>query len=70
MRRERTPMRDLITYYKDSQGKWRWRVTALENGKVIGMSSESYENYNDAVANIHRLGTINEREFSAKVIDT
>jgi len=62
-------MKDRIVYYKDANGKWRWKVVAAENGLTIGASSESYENYTDCVANMKRLGSISTREFSAEVVD-
>jgi hypothetical protein len=34
--------------YKDTSGQWRWRFVAA-NGKIIGVSSESYFNKQDCL---------------------
>ncbi len=46
---------DSWSFYQDTQGKWRWRRTA-PNGKIVGSSSEGYENRSDCVANAQRNG--------------
>ncbi|WP_435550157.1 YegP family protein [Desulfobacterium sp. N47] len=46
---------DKWEFYKDAAGKWRWRRIA-PNGKVVGSSSESYNNKSDCEANARRNG--------------
>jgi uncharacterized protein YegP (UPF0339 family) len=33
--------------YKDTNGKWRWRLIHLSNGKTIADSGEGYSNESD-----------------------
>jgi uncharacterized protein YegP (UPF0339 family) len=35
--------------------EWRWRRTA-SNGRIVGQSSEGYDNRNDCIANAKRNG--------------
>jgi uncharacterized protein YegP (UPF0339 family) len=37
---------DKVEYYKDSSGDWRWRRQS-ENGKIVAVSGEGYENFDD-----------------------
>lgn len=39
-------------YYKDANNEWRWRIIA-SNGRVIGVSSESYKKKSDCMRSIH-----------------
>lgn len=48
-------MNDKWEFYQDALGKWRWRRTA-PNGKIVGSSSEGYNNRTDCVANARRNG--------------
>lgn len=48
-------MNDKWEFYQDAHGKWRWRRVA-PNGKIVGSSSESYNNRADCVANARRNG--------------
>jgi len=48
-------MADKWEFYKDTQGKWRWRRTA-PNGKIAGSSSEGYSNRSDCESNARRSG--------------
>ncbi len=41
--------------YKDDRGDWRWRRVA-SNGRIVGASSEGYNNRADCVANARRNG--------------
>lgn len=38
-----------LGYFKDRRGEWRWRVVQ-PNGRITGVSSESYKNRLDCVA--------------------
>ncbi|MCK8782620.1 YegP family protein [Rhizobium sp. NTR19] len=38
-----------------SSGEWRWRRKA-SNGKIVGQSSEGYNNKSDCIANARRNG--------------
>lgn len=51
LRKKDSPQMGHYTIYKDAQTQWRWRYTA-SNGKIIGVSSESYWNKNDCLAAI------------------
>jgi len=46
---------DKWEFYQDSQHKWRWRRTA-SNGKIVGASTEGYDNKADCQANARRHG--------------
>jgi len=35
-----------LMFYKDKAGKHRWRIVA-SNGRILGVSSEGYENKSD-----------------------
>ena len=48
-------MSDSWEFYKDSADKWRWRRTA-SNGRIVGASSEGYNNKSDCVSNAQRNG--------------
>ena len=51
---------DVTEFYKDKAGEWRWRRRA-GNGRIVGASTEGYENKRDAIANAVRNGsTLNE----------
>jgi len=50
-----TENQDKWEFYKDEEGKWRWRRTA-SNGRIVGASSEGYENKLDCVGNAKRHG--------------
>lgn len=41
--------------YQDPSRKWRWRRVA-SNGKIVGASTEGYNNRSDCVANARRNG--------------
>jgi len=41
--------------YKDGRGDWRWRRTA-QNGRIVGASTEGYNNRADCLANARRNG--------------
>jgi uncharacterized protein YegP (UPF0339 family) len=41
-----------LTFYKDKRGEWRWRVVA-KNGRILGVSSESYKRRIDCVQGAH-----------------
>lgn len=47
------PKKDSIEYYQDRRGDWRWRRLSAD-GKVIGASSEGYNNRADCEANAKR----------------
>lgn len=46
---------DKWEFYLDAVGKWRWRRIA-SNGRVVGASTEGYENKSDCIANARRNG--------------
>lgn len=46
-------------FYQDHANEWRWRHTA-DNGKIIGGSSEGYNNKSDCVANAKQHGCTDE----------
>ncbi len=46
---------DKWEFYKDEQGLWRWRRIA-PNGRIVGASSQGYNNRLDCVANAERSG--------------
>ncbi len=46
---------DVWEIYQDSANQWRWRRTA-SNGKVVGASSEGYNNKQDCKSNAVRNG--------------
>jgi uncharacterized protein YegP (UPF0339 family) len=48
-------MNDKWDFYKDSNGKWRWRRTA-PNGNITGAATQGYANKADCVANARRNG--------------
>lgn len=48
-------MDDRWQFYRDRQGKWRWRRTA-SNGEIVGASHESYSRRIDCVRNAQRAG--------------
>jgi uncharacterized protein YegP (UPF0339 family) len=50
-----TPTTDKWEFYQDAAGKWRWRRTA-PNGKIVGASSEGYNNRSDCLDNAKRNG--------------
>ena len=41
-------------FYQDAKKKWRWRVIA-ENHKIVGASSEGFENLADCEENLRIL---------------
>jgi uncharacterized protein YegP (UPF0339 family) len=46
---------DTWLIYKDAKNEWRWRCTAA-NGRIVGASSQGYENRSDCVENARRFG--------------
>jgi uncharacterized protein YegP (UPF0339 family) len=46
---------DTWEFYKDSSGEWRWTRRAA-NGRIVGASSQGYQNREDCVANARRNG--------------
>ena len=48
---------DKWEFYKDSLDEWRWTRTAL-NGKIVGASTEGYQNKQDCIFNAKRNGYI------------
>jgi uncharacterized protein YegP (UPF0339 family) len=48
-------MEDKWDFYKDGNGKWRWRRTA-SNGKIVGSSSQGYVNRSDCMDNAIKHG--------------
>jgi uncharacterized protein YegP (UPF0339 family) len=46
---------DKWEFYTDSNGEWRWRRIA-PNGRIVGSSSQGYNNKNDCIANATRNG--------------
>ncbi len=49
------PDQDRWEIYKDAQGEWRWRRTA-SNGRIVGASTQGYQNQADCVENARRNG--------------
>jgi len=45
---------DLVSQYKDTGGKWRWRIIDLR-GRVIGRSHVGYMHKVDCSTNMHRV---------------
>ena len=41
--------------YRDVAGRWRWRRTAA-NGRIVGASTEGYENKSYCIENARRNG--------------
>lgn len=52
-----TERRDLVSFYKDKSGQWRWERVA-SNGKIVGASTEAFKKRSAAVANYQRQLTI------------
>ncbi len=50
--------KDNITIFKDSIGEWRWTRLCVDNGKIVGASTESYKNKQDCKDNAERQFTI------------
>jgi uncharacterized protein YegP (UPF0339 family) len=48
-------VQDRWEIYKESNGQWRWRRTA-SNGRIVGASTQGYNNRIDCLANAKRLG--------------
>ena len=46
---------DSWKFYQDNSNEWRWTRTA-SNGKIVGASTEGYENKDDCVSNAKRNG--------------
>ena len=46
---------DRFSFYTDKAGEWRWRRKAA-NGRIVGASSEGYDNRRDCVLNAIRNG--------------
>lgn len=46
-------MDDQAQIYKDTSGKWRWRIIA-RNGRIVEASSQGYVNKSDCIKNLHR----------------
>lgn len=42
---------DSVVFYRDAEQKWRWRRSDAGNNKIIGASSEAFENFKDCYAN-------------------
>lgn len=47
--------KDKWAFYKDKQGQWRWRRTAL-NGRIVASSSQGYSNKQYCTENARRCG--------------
>ena len=60
-------MEDKWEFYKDTNGEWRWKRTA-PNGRVVGTSSEGYQNREDCKANAERNGW--KRPLEKKLVDS
>ena len=41
-----------LTFYKDAGGKYRWRLVATRNGKIVGASSQGFVNKSIAKENV------------------
>ncbi len=35
--------------------EWRWRTTNIQNGKIIGASTQGYSNKSECIANMNEL---------------
>ena len=46
---------DKWEFYVDDREEWRWRRTAT-NGRIVGASSQGYNNKSDCIANARRNG--------------
>ena len=46
---------DKWEFYVDDKEEWRWRRTAT-NGRIVGASSQGYNNKSDCIANARRNG--------------
>ena len=47
---------DRMHVYQDKRGEWRWQRKA-SNGKIVGASSEGYNDRRSAMANARRVQT-------------
>lgn len=43
-------------FYKDNANKWRWRKVSTANGKIVGLSPESFSSRQNAVNNARIMG--------------
>jgi uncharacterized protein YegP (UPF0339 family) len=46
---------DVVEFYQDVQGEWRWRAKNGDNGNIVADSSEGYENKEDCESAAHDL---------------
>ena len=53
---EENAKKDVISFYKDTQDKWRWRRVAIVVGgtEIVGASTEGYSNKSDCKDNANR----------------
>ena len=51
---EVTPVSNKLHYYKDAQGKYRWRFVA-RNGRIRADSAEGYDHLSDCAADWHSV---------------
>ena len=45
----------MISFYKDKNDKWRWRIKAA-NGEILAASSQGFVRRIDARANLIKVG--------------
>lgn len=43
-----------LTYFEDKAGKWRWRLVATRNGKIVAASSQGFHDRTEAEDNLYR----------------
>ncbi|WP_082830774.1 YegP family protein [Cochleicola gelatinilyticus] len=43
-------------FYKDNSGEHRWKKTSIDNGKIVGASSEGFSSKQKAKENARIMG--------------
>lgn len=51
-------------FYKDESSEWRWRKKSMDNGNIVGASSEGFKNKSDCKDNAKIMGWDEEADLT------
>lgn len=47
-----TQLSTMVEFYEDARCQWRWRIKSSQNGEIIAVSYEGYENREGCISNL------------------
>jgi uncharacterized protein YegP (UPF0339 family) len=62
-------VKNVVEFYQDQAGEWRWRFIAAENGKILADGGQGYADVADATKALERVTRAWTDGFASRTID-